>query len=138
MKKLLIGLLVLAVLVVPLSFGQNMGWQMTKDFEATYHQSSLSVWNAVLKSLVQMKYQIKVADRDSGMISAQKKLGVMASLSGYAKYETPQWDIIIQNDSEGVHVLCQHTLYAGQLNIGKASQKQFKKLATKIAENLGK
>lgn len=135
MKKWGILGILLLVLAMP-ALSQNAGWQVTKDFEAVYHQSSLSVWNAVMKSLVEMKYQIKVADRDSGVISAQKKPGVMDTLNGYEKDETPQWDILVQSTSDGVIVTCQHTLAAGQLNIGKAAQKRFKKLATKIAENL--
>ena len=138
MKRSLTGILALLCLCLVVSAQQHFSWQTTKDFEAVYHQSSLSVWNAVCKSLLQLKYQIKVSDRDSGTISAQKKLGVMASLSGYAKDDMAQWDIVIQSQSSGVYVTAQHTLTAGQLNLGKAAQKHFKKLADKIAENLNK
>jgi len=118
MKKLIVGLLVLC-LVSPV-FGQTKDWKMTKDFEAIYIQSSLSVWNATVKALTQMKYQIKVADRNNGVISAQKN-------------ETTQWDILVQRESDGMHVLCQQPLV-----LDKALQNQFRKLATKIAENLMK
>jgi len=136
LRKLLIGLLALVCMTTFMEAQNNFGWQISKEFEATYQAPVDQVWNAVVKSLMQMKYRVTTSDRDGGIITATKKVGVMDGLNGQGSDDMPQWDLVIQEQTDGVHLLCQHTLGKGQLNIGKTAQKRFKKLAEKIAENL--
>ncbi len=134
MKKVL-GVFLILVLVSS-AFAQVFTWKVARDFEGVFDNSFQDVWSATVKALMQSKFQVKVADKDAGIISATKKTDIAAGLSGYTQKDMPQWELFLESKEDGVHLSAQYSLASGQLNIGNNAKKQFNKLMSKIAENL--
>jgi hypothetical protein len=90
------------------------------------------LWSGMTKALMLLKFRVTEANKDSKQIFAQKRAGLFAN--DYDADETPNWQILIEEEDGKFKVSCFFQSYAGARIY--SVKKPFKKLCTKLKETL--